>query len=223
MDWVPRSVRSRAREIENAYIGLENELKRVPDRQEVAEHMGVTIKEFHDILTKLSLHLGRLLRGAVGRRRPRRRPERDRHDQGRERRGPGRHLRDRGDQGDPRRGDRAAARAREDRDRALLLRGPDAQGDRAGPWRHRVAREPAAHQVGAASARQAARRPDRSSERRRAARSASLLHRESHLLYFSALNTHARGLRREVPSTSGRSRGKKRAEEQPNRRSLLCP
>ena len=54
MDWVPRSVRSRAREIEQAYVALENELKRVPTDQEVAERMGITLKEFSDILTKLS-------------------------------------------------------------------------------------------------------------------------------------------------------------------------
>ncbi len=54
MDWVPRSVRSRAREIEQAYISLENELRCVPSDQEVADRMGITIKEFHGILTKLS-------------------------------------------------------------------------------------------------------------------------------------------------------------------------
>jgi len=54
MDWVPRSVRSRAREIEAAHVALENELKRVPTDQEVADRMGITLKEFQDILTKLS-------------------------------------------------------------------------------------------------------------------------------------------------------------------------
>ncbi len=54
MDWVPRSVRSRAREIENAYISLENELKRVPNDQEVADRIGVSTKEYADILTRLS-------------------------------------------------------------------------------------------------------------------------------------------------------------------------
>ena len=53
MDWVPRSVRSRGREIENAYIALENKLKRVPSDQEVADEMGISLKEFQDILTKL--------------------------------------------------------------------------------------------------------------------------------------------------------------------------
>jgi RNA polymerase sigma factor FliA len=54
MDWVPRSVRSRAREIEQAYVSLENELRCVPSDQEVADRMGITLKEFHGILTKLS-------------------------------------------------------------------------------------------------------------------------------------------------------------------------
>ena len=54
MDWVPRSVRSRAREIEQTYVALENELRRVPDDQEVADRMGITLKEFGAILAKLS-------------------------------------------------------------------------------------------------------------------------------------------------------------------------
>lgn len=54
MDWVPRSVRSRAREIETAYISLENKLKRVPKDAEVAQEMGITGKELAGILTKLS-------------------------------------------------------------------------------------------------------------------------------------------------------------------------
>jgi len=54
MDWVPRSVRSRARAIEGAYVSLENELKRFPSDEEVATRIGVSLKDFHDILTKLS-------------------------------------------------------------------------------------------------------------------------------------------------------------------------
>jgi RNA polymerase sigma factor for flagellar operon FliA len=54
LDWVPRSVRSRAREIETSYIALENQHKRVPSDQEVADHMGVSLKDFQTILTKLS-------------------------------------------------------------------------------------------------------------------------------------------------------------------------
>jgi len=54
MDWVPRSVRARAREIEGAYVALENQLKRVPSDAEVAAHMGIAKSELNDIFTKLS-------------------------------------------------------------------------------------------------------------------------------------------------------------------------
>ncbi len=54
MDWVPRSVRARAREFEAAYIALENRLKRVPSDAEIAEEMGVTPRELQAILTRLS-------------------------------------------------------------------------------------------------------------------------------------------------------------------------
>lgn len=54
MDWVPRSVRARGKELEAAYIALEMRLRRVPTDAEVAEEMGLGIDEFHDILSKLS-------------------------------------------------------------------------------------------------------------------------------------------------------------------------
>ncbi|MBS3957156.1 MAG: RNA polymerase sigma factor WhiG [Clostridiales bacterium] len=54
MDWVPRSVRSRAREIENAYIVLENRLRRAPTDPEIAEEIGVSTGDLRDILSKLS-------------------------------------------------------------------------------------------------------------------------------------------------------------------------
>lgn len=54
MDWVPRSVRSRAREFEAAYVALENRFKRVPSDEEIATEMGVSGRELQGILTKLS-------------------------------------------------------------------------------------------------------------------------------------------------------------------------
>lgn len=54
MDWVPRSVRARAREFEAAYVTLENRLKRVPDDAEVAAEMGLAPRELQSILAKLS-------------------------------------------------------------------------------------------------------------------------------------------------------------------------
>jgi RNA polymerase sigma factor for flagellar operon FliA len=54
LDWVPRSVRSRARDIERAIIALEARLHRTPEDSEVAEELGVSPKELQDIYTKLS-------------------------------------------------------------------------------------------------------------------------------------------------------------------------
>jgi len=54
MDWVPRSVRARARQVENAYIALENKNRRVPSDEEVAEELGISNKELQAIFTKLS-------------------------------------------------------------------------------------------------------------------------------------------------------------------------
>jgi RNA polymerase sigma factor for flagellar operon FliA len=54
LDWVPRSVRSRARELEKAYVELENSLRRVPSDEEVAKHLGVSVDDLADLLTQLS-------------------------------------------------------------------------------------------------------------------------------------------------------------------------
>lgn len=54
MDWVPRSVRAKARQVENAYIALETKNRRVPSDEEVAEELGITNKELQAIFTKLS-------------------------------------------------------------------------------------------------------------------------------------------------------------------------
>lgn len=54
LDWVPRSVRSKARQLENAYITLEHRLHRTPTDSEVAAEMGVSAEEYHDLLSRLS-------------------------------------------------------------------------------------------------------------------------------------------------------------------------
>jgi RNA polymerase sigma factor for flagellar operon FliA len=54
IDWVPRSVRSKARSIERAYSKLENELLRTPDDQEVAAELGVTEGELAQTLSQIS-------------------------------------------------------------------------------------------------------------------------------------------------------------------------
>ena len=54
IDWVPRSVRFKAREVEKAYTSLENKLKRPPSDAEIAEEMGITMDELSRIYTQLS-------------------------------------------------------------------------------------------------------------------------------------------------------------------------
>jgi RNA polymerase sigma factor FliA len=54
-DWVPRSVRFKAREIEKAYMALEGELRRVPTDEEVARKLGITVEEYLNLLSKMSL------------------------------------------------------------------------------------------------------------------------------------------------------------------------
>src|SRR5918997_413626 len=54
IDWVPRSVRFKAREVEKAYTSLENKLKRPPSDAEIAEEMGISVDELNHIYTQLS-------------------------------------------------------------------------------------------------------------------------------------------------------------------------
>jgi RNA polymerase sigma factor for flagellar operon FliA len=54
MDWVPRSVRSRAREIERAIAELESRLGRAPTDEEISGKLGITEDELNDSLTEIS-------------------------------------------------------------------------------------------------------------------------------------------------------------------------
>ncbi len=53
-DWVPRSVRSRAREIERVHGKLEHRLHRTPTDDEIASEMGIPLAEFQDSLMRIS-------------------------------------------------------------------------------------------------------------------------------------------------------------------------
>jgi RNA polymerase sigma factor FliA len=53
MDWVPRSVRSRARDIERAIAELERKLHRAPSDEEIAEKLGVSTDDLNDSLTEI--------------------------------------------------------------------------------------------------------------------------------------------------------------------------
>jgi RNA polymerase sigma factor FliA len=54
LDWVPRSIRSRARDIERAIGELESKLGRAPNDEEIAGKLGITTGEFEDSLTDIS-------------------------------------------------------------------------------------------------------------------------------------------------------------------------
>jgi RNA polymerase sigma factor for flagellar operon FliA len=54
LDWVPRSVRSRAREIERAIAELERRLGRPPEDEEIAAKLGISEDELQESLTDIS-------------------------------------------------------------------------------------------------------------------------------------------------------------------------
>ena len=54
IDWVPRSVRAKARSIEQAYSKLENELLRTPDDRELAGELDISEKELASNLSEIS-------------------------------------------------------------------------------------------------------------------------------------------------------------------------
>ncbi len=67
IDWVPRSVRTKARAVEQAFTHLEATLRRTPNDAEVAAELEMSIDEFHKALRKISsvgmMALDEVLRG----------------------------------------------------------------------------------------------------------------------------------------------------------------
>jgi RNA polymerase sigma factor for flagellar operon FliA len=55
LDWIPRSLRQKAREIEQASVRLEQSLGRTPSESEIAKELGIPLGELHQIFSKLSL------------------------------------------------------------------------------------------------------------------------------------------------------------------------
>ncbi|MFD0504279.1 RNA polymerase sigma factor WhiG [Streptomyces chiangmaiensis] len=70
LDWIPRSVRQKARSVERAYATLEARLRRTPSEGEVAAEMGIGVEELHAVFSQLSLAnvvaLEELLHGGRG-------------------------------------------------------------------------------------------------------------------------------------------------------------
>jgi RNA polymerase sigma factor for flagellar operon FliA len=54
IDWIPRSVRYKAREVEKAYAALEAKLHRSPTEAEVAAELGIKLEDLHTIFSQVS-------------------------------------------------------------------------------------------------------------------------------------------------------------------------
>ncbi len=54
IDWIPRSVRYKAREVEKAYAALEARLHRTPTETEVAGELGIALEDLHAIFSQVS-------------------------------------------------------------------------------------------------------------------------------------------------------------------------
>jgi len=54
LDWVPRSVRARARSVEQAHADLEGKLKRAPTDEEMADRLEMSVEEFNDALLEIA-------------------------------------------------------------------------------------------------------------------------------------------------------------------------
>jgi FliA/WhiG family RNA polymerase sigma factor len=126
LDWVPRSVRARAREIERANMKLEARFQRAPTDEEMAAELSMTVNEFQEALLQIAnstiVALDELWNVSDS-------------------------------SGDTvSLLDRRSPRAGEARRRALLLREPDLAGDRRSARCDRVPRLPAAHQSRPAAA-----------------------------------------------------------------------
>ncbi len=53
LDWVPRSLRRKKKDIENAYHFLEQQLGRAATDEEVAQHLAITLEDLHKSLDEL--------------------------------------------------------------------------------------------------------------------------------------------------------------------------
>ncbi|HOK03055.1 MAG TPA: RNA polymerase sigma factor WhiG [Spirochaetota bacterium] len=54
IDWIPRSIRQKAKQIEQVIAELENKLGRTVEDEEIAKELGITNEEFQNLLNKLS-------------------------------------------------------------------------------------------------------------------------------------------------------------------------
>ena len=54
LDWVPRSVRAKARDVERIHTALENQLQRSPTEEEMAVKLGIEVEDFRTTLLEIA-------------------------------------------------------------------------------------------------------------------------------------------------------------------------
>ena len=54
LDWLPRSVRQKARKLEKEFVACEAKLGRMPTDEELAEHIGMELDEYHKFIHEAS-------------------------------------------------------------------------------------------------------------------------------------------------------------------------
>jgi len=54
IDWVPRSIRQKVKELEATYMHMENKLGRIATDDEIAQEMGISIQELNQLYIKIS-------------------------------------------------------------------------------------------------------------------------------------------------------------------------
>lgn len=55
LDWVPRTLRQKNKEVEKAFVHLESKLGRPPQENEVADYLGVSIDELYKLLNDINV------------------------------------------------------------------------------------------------------------------------------------------------------------------------
>jgi RNA polymerase sigma factor for flagellar operon FliA len=54
LDWVPRSVRQKSRDLQKTFSKLEGDLGRLPYDDEVCDELGISLKEYEDLLSEVT-------------------------------------------------------------------------------------------------------------------------------------------------------------------------
>lgn len=54
IDWIPRSIRQKAKQVEKIVIDLENKMGRTVEDEEIANELDISLEEFHSLVSKIS-------------------------------------------------------------------------------------------------------------------------------------------------------------------------